>query len=134
MSEDPGRPRVRVIIVEYKTKTQRVPEEMWRDLESRYEQRGIRHGSMFLMRPADALNFAEELGQLGIGILGPEFWYAPGNEYYPAPDYGYMLDADDFVRRSVQQAKKDVAHAPDGIVWVSFTLAIPLSEEDDRIV
>jgi hypothetical protein len=101
---------------------------MLHDLESRYEDRGIRYGRTFHMKPADALDFAEEAGRLGIGILGPEYWYTLNHEYLPAPDYSYMLDADDFVRRSVQQAKRDIAHAPDGVAWVSFTLAIPLSE------
>jgi hypothetical protein len=135
MSKEEARSRVRVVIPDRKTKTHPVPEAMLHDLESRYEGRGIRSGQMLLMKPADALEFAEEAGQLGIGILGPEFWYTPHNEYYPAPDYGYMLDAGDFVRKSVQQAKSDIIHAlPDGVAWVSFVLASPLSEEDDHIV
>jgi hypothetical protein len=134
MSKEDERPRIRLVIRSHKTKTRPVPEEMLHDLESRYEDRGIRYGRTFHMKPADALDFAEEAGRLGIGIIGPEYWYTLNSEYYPAPDYGDMLDADDFVRRSVQQAKIDIAHAPDGIAWVSFTLAIPLSEEDDHIV
>jgi hypothetical protein len=133
MSEEHARPRARVIFVEYKTKTRRVPEEMRRDLESRYESRGVRYGRIFHMMPGDALKFAEDAERLGVGILGLEYWYTVNLEYYPGPDYSHMLDADDFVRRSIEQAKDDITNAlPEDVVWVSLTLAIPISNEEDH--
>lgn len=135
MRKEGARPTLRVIVTERKTKTRTVPDDILRDLESRYEGRGIRSGRMLLLKPADARKMAEEAGRFGIGILGPEYWFAPGNEYYPSPDYSYMLDADDFVQRSVHQAKQDIRDAlPDGVAWISFVLAIPISDDDERIV
>lgn len=134
MSRAHGQPGVRLITPEYRTKTQTVPDDLLRELESRYGDRGIRSGRMLLLRPEDALNFLEEASQSGIGVLGPEYWFAPSNEYYPSPDYSRMLDGDDFVGNSVRQAKYDVLEAlPDGIAWVSFVLAIPLSDDTDRL-
>ncbi len=134
MTEERVRPRVRLIKPDYQTKTRPVPEEMLRDLESRYEGRGVRYGRIFHMSPMDALEFAEDAGQVGIGILGPEYWFTLSHEYQASPDYSQMLNTDNCVRRSIQRATDDIINAlPDGVVWVSFVLAIPLSDEGRHI-
>jgi hypothetical protein len=59
------------------------------------------------MMPGDTLKFAEDVERLGVGILGLEYWYTLNLEYYSGLDYSQMLEADDFVRSSVEQAKDD---------------------------
>jgi len=63
------------------------------------------------MSPMDALEFAEDAGQVGIGILGPEYWFTLSHEYQASPDYSQMLNTDNCVRRSIQQATDDIINS-----------------------
>lgn len=95
-------------------------------LIARYEEKGIRSGYLLLLSPVDAIRFAQEAAACGIGTLGPNYWYGPGLEWYPAPDYSALLNETDFVQRSVVRLTEDVEnHLPEGVAFVEVILNDP---------
>jgi hypothetical protein len=76
-------------------------------LIARYEERGIRSGKyLLLLSPSDAVRFAYEAAAHGIGTTGPNYWYGPGLEWYPGPDYSALVSEPDFVQRSLVCTQK----------------------------
>lgn len=93
------------------------------DLIRRYEYRGIRSGYGLLLLPENAVHYAEDAAASGMGILGPEYWYSPSWEWWPAPDYSAMARDDDFVRKSLERAKDDIQnHFPEEVAFVLLVL------------
>ena len=94
------------------------------DLTARYEKRGVRSGKyLLLLLPDDAVQFAEEAAAFGIGTTGPNYWYGPGWEWYPGPDYSALVGERDFVQRSVARLKEDIEHhLPEGVAFVEIVL------------
>lgn len=97
------------------------------NLITRYEEKGIRNGKyLLLLLPQDAVRFAEEAAESGIGTLGPNYWYGPGWEWWPAPDYSALAGEPDFVERSVVRVREDIEqHLPEGVAFVEIVLRDP---------
>ncbi len=95
-------------------------------LIARYEEKGIRTGYLLLLSPEDAMRFAQEAVAHGIGTLGPNYWYGPGMEWWPAPDYSALLNEPDFVQRSLARLTEDVNnHLPEDVAFIEVILYDP---------
>jgi Translation initiation factor IF-3, N-terminal domain len=97
-------------------------------LIARYEDKGVRSGEyLLLLTPMDALRFAEEAAACGVGALGPNFWYGPGWEWYPSPDYSALAREPDFVQQSLIRLREDVEqHLPEDVAFVEIVLHDPV--------
>jgi hypothetical protein len=106
------------------------PDEQYTHLLESYKDKGLWKGSMFLLRPDDAIAFAEDLHQRNIGIIGLETWYFLKEndnttivEELFSPDYSDFIKCADFVERSVDAAKDYIAnHLPAHISLISFVV------------
>jgi hypothetical protein len=96
-------------------------------LIARYEEKGIRSGHLLLLNPADAIRFAQEAAVCDIGTTGPNYWYGPGLEWYPAPNYSALVGEPDFVQRSLAQLTEEVNnHLPADVAFVEVILYDPM--------
>jgi len=89
-----------------------------------YEDKAIRSGKyLLLLTPDDAVRFAEEAAASNVGTTGPNYWYGPGWEWYPGPDYIALVSEPDFVQRSLLRVKEDIErHLPESVAFVQIVL------------
>jgi hypothetical protein len=93
------------------------------DLVRQFEGRGVRSGQyLLLLTPADAILFAEEAARRDIGTLGPNYWYGPGWEWWPAPDYSTLVSDPAFVQKSLARLTEDLESLPEGVAFVQILL------------
>ncbi len=122
-------------------------------LYERYRDRAILRGSAALMKPADALLFAGELGAIGVVNLMPELWYYVGGDEArgliedPAvPEFPELARQRNVARtkpgKAGNLAEETAALAqdylrrdlPERTAFVSFVLAVPLDETFERYI
>jgi hypothetical protein len=102
-----------------------------------YRHLGVVKGGELLLRPDDALRLAEELGRIGIAIMGCDGWYyvKPDDDRWIAQDLAVdyyvgddILQCDEPVRRSVEAVKQFIkTEVTERTAFISFTLDVPAS-------
>ncbi|MBN1123042.1 MAG: hypothetical protein JXJ17_18350 [Anaerolineae bacterium] len=107
------------------------------EILERYRPLGIIKAGELLLRPDDALRLADELGQLGIAILGCDGWYyvKPGDDKAIAQDLAAdffvgndVLQGNDSVQKSVKAVKQFIVTSiPEKTDFISFTFDVPPS-------
>ncbi|MBC6473453.1 MAG: hypothetical protein GDA48_12075 [Hormoscilla sp. GM102CHS1] len=86
----------------------------------KYHHLGIVKAGELLLRPADAINLADELEQMGILILGVDLWYDLGREIAEDPDSLDLSQVTD-VKNNVAIARDFIANKlPSRITFVSL--------------
>lgn len=103
-------------------------QEQVRALVAHYRSRGIEESGELSLPPDDALEFAEGLQTIGVGVLGLHLWYY-GNrdtekrtllEYIGEPSFGDLINDPAFVEKSIAATKEFILeHLPKEIAYVS---------------
>ena len=94
----------------------------------RYFPQARKKGGLFLFEPAKALELADGLNKIGVGIIAIELWYPTQDktgliEDPYGPEFDKLLQEPDGIDKSVQAAKHYLQHdLPERIVYVSYVL------------
>lgn len=92
------------------------------DILLKYQKRYIQHGSDFLFRPLDALDFLQDVATEKIDILGIDLWRTviiDGREYFVEDTPVFLTE----VENPFQTARTFITnHIPANIACVSFVL------------
>ena len=95
-------------------------------LFKKYHSVGVMRGMELLLRHADALRFVEDCEQLGLTILGMDFYKQEGSDIIELPcsaDYSPLSGKEDAVERSVAAARRLIKdRLPEDATWVSFVV------------
>ncbi len=101
--------------------------ESARQLIAEFMPRGVVLAGRLQLPKDDALEFADRLKAIGVGIYGLELWYYhdkyPGQEIeYPwSPDYSRLKNDPEFVAKTIGAAKAYIEHEiPEYISLVGF--------------
>ena len=88
----------------------------------KYQDKYIQHGSDFLFRPLDALDFLEDVAAENIDVLGIDLWrpvIIDGKEHFVEDAPIFLTETDN----PIQVARSFLAnHVPSNIAFVSFVL------------
>lgn len=91
-------------------------------LIAQYRGRGVIIANRLQLKKDDALELADNLRAIDIGILGLELWYPSEStegkfvEYIWSPDYSGLKEDSDFVEKSVSKAKEYILNElPDNV-------------------
>jgi hypothetical protein len=95
-------------------------------LFEKYRSMGVVRGLELLLRHADALRFIEDCEQLGLTILGMDFYKQEGSdiiELSGSADYSSLSGKEDAIERSVAAARRLIKdRLPEDATWVSFVV------------
>jgi len=96
---------------------------MIKKLESllkKYEHLGILKAGELLLPPTDAIDVINDLGQLGILILGVDLWYSQGLNLAEDPNSLDLSDVNDVIQNAHYAKEFITHHLPKRTTWVSL--------------